>query len=250
MKKDNFTLIELLVVIAIIAILAGMLLPALNQARNKAQTIACLNNLKQNGTMLTLYAGDNGDFFPPPTISTGYKFGNQTLTEARWFSFLYWQKYSSDLKNGLCPTAMSLLPGQIDRADPLGTVAFTYGMPSWDNADPSKSFKVNSIQGKKLAKGASNTVLLGDSSKTATILGASSYISISDISWGIQYVGRSSAGSMSAPPVDRSTATGFHNDKAVNITFFDGHAGATELNYKDHDFYYFRNTQGGTVKCF
>ena len=65
-QKKFFTLIELLVVIAIIAILAAMLMPALQQARERAQATSCQSNLKQVTTGLLLYTDSNKDYFPIP----------------------------------------------------------------------------------------------------------------------------------------------------------------------------------------
>ncbi len=66
-KKNGFTLIELLVVVAIIAILAAMLMPALSQARERARATACINNLKQFGLALLMYAEDYEGWFPSNT---------------------------------------------------------------------------------------------------------------------------------------------------------------------------------------
>ena len=64
-SRFRFTLIELLVVIAIIAILAGMLLPALNKAREKARAISCMSNISQFSKIILLYTEDHNSWIPP-----------------------------------------------------------------------------------------------------------------------------------------------------------------------------------------
>ena len=74
MKHKSFTLIELLVVIAIIAILAAMLLPALNKSREKAMTSSCAGNLKQLGMGIQFYAGNNDDTLPMSKFDSEAKY--------------------------------------------------------------------------------------------------------------------------------------------------------------------------------
>ena len=133
--RPVFTLIELLVVIAIIAILAAMLLPALNKARTWAKTIKCANTLRQYAMCNHLYAKDSDDYAVP--VSTPYQLvWTSNKGFRRYFdggtSFVE-RRYPIGL---ICPAATRALNDPDNARYGGPKVDLSYGMSGWHNSDP------------------------------------------------------------------------------------------------------------------
>lgn len=206
-KLRIFTIIELLVVIAIIAILASMLLPALNKARDKAKSIKCLANQKQTAMAVKLYSDDSDS-----KIVTLYYGGNDWLNHATYARFLEHNGYIKGSSQNIfvCPSWAPYKGGDI-----VNTLCYGILTPYYAQKFSTKVSSPTTVRTLIIKKVSHPSVftLLADSIQGSTtgVFTGSQYSEFEPgtMTWGTEYGGAH-----------------FRHGNMANFAFFDGHAAA------------------------
>lgn len=199
MKKKHFTLIELLVVIAIIAILASMLLPALNQARERAKAISCLSNHKQVGSAILMYCSDYDGSMPWNSRNSG---------QDNWVSDLISFGYMPNAESFLCPS--------VNHENQLLKYVRAYRFPGigynsyYMGGMGSASISCNTPAKLSRLKDTSNTYLCMDAT--------SAFANI--LTYGYSYILPKLTSTYNAAP---------RHSGSLNILYCDGHAGSFKV---------------------
>lgn len=221
-KTNIFTLVELLVVIAIIAILAGLLLPALNKARESARQLKCTSSMKQLSTAMTLYNSQSDDWNVPLKISDAETIWmkNETLADLLGVKYDKTYREMKD-KKFLCPSVKFQGTGNWTSMANLGGVyGMTYWGASWcgNSTDTGNAWDESRATRMTLVKNPSTQLLFTEVTfKESGGKASPSYIRPNIYWW------------VTGEDV-WAAALRHKGGRAINLIFLDGHAASWDAN--------------------